>query len=112
MGYQVGLNVRVCSSVNFLTSGSVRIDDGTCIGHDFLLIGGVAAVNIGRNCDIAPQVTLATGSHEILIGQERIARPGFTTDITIGDGCWIGINSTVLGGTRLVNVALSPLVQL
>lgn len=106
MGYQVGSNVRICSSAKILTSGPVQIGAGTWIGHEFMLAGGKAPVSMGANCDIAPRVTIITGSHEILIGKNRIAGPGYSSEINIGNGCWIATGATILGGTKIGNCCI------
>lgn len=97
-GAQVGRRVRCASSARFQLNGQLRIGEGTWIGHDALIVGGDAAVHIGANCDIAPRVTLATGSHRIDPAGERVAGAGYSMPIRIGDGCWICAGATILGG--------------
>lgn len=59
-----------------------------------------APISVGSNCDIGPDVTFITGSHEI--GTEcRRAGVGLASPISIGDGCWVGARSTILGGVRI-----------
>ena len=95
-GFQVGDNVMVVSSVKIkLKHFSVR--DNTFIGHETLITGGDALVQIGQNVDIAPRCVIVSGTHEIGVSQHR-AGIGKSEDITIGDGTWIGAHSTILGG--------------
>jgi maltose O-acetyltransferase len=59
-----------------------------------------AAICIGENCDIAPQVMFVTGSHEIG-PSERRAGYGIANPISIGDGVWIGARATITGGVSI-----------
>jgi len=100
-GFHVGDEVRVFSSARFLTRGPVIVSAGTWIGHEFLVIGGQACVSIGPECDIGPRVTLATGTHEVLSGEARVAGRGRSEPIDIERGCWIGTGTVILGGSRI-----------
>jgi len=100
-GVQVGKNVRCVSSATFSLTGKLKIGDGSFIGHGVSIIGGDADVVIGRNVDIAPGVLIVTGSHEITPLADRVAGPGFSSEIIISDGCWIGAGAIILGGTVL-----------
>lgn len=59
-----------------------------------------ASIRIGERCDIGPNVEFITGSHEIGSGMRR-AGVGTAKAITVGDGCWIGAGSRLLGGIRI-----------
>jgi len=59
-----------------------------------------AAIDIGANCDIGPQVVFVTGSHEQGTAGRR-AGTGTAESIRIGHGCWIGARSTILGGVEI-----------
>jgi len=98
-GARVGDGVRCASSARFQLTGELSIGSETWIGHDVLVVGGGSPVSIGRNCDIAPRVTLATGSHQIDPLGARVAGEGYSLPIVIGDGCWICAGATILGGT-------------
>lgn len=100
-GAKVGCGVKCVSSASFFLGGSLSVGDETWIGHEVLIVGGDAEVSIGKYCDLAPRVTLATGTHEILYGGDRVAGPGYSLPITIEDGCWIGAGATILGGTTI-----------
>jgi acetyltransferase-like isoleucine patch superfamily enzyme len=100
-GVQVGNGARWASSVNFMTSGSLSIGSDTWIGHEVLVVGGDATVQIGANCDIAPRVTIATGTHQIEPVGVRVAGRGYSLPIAIGDGCWICTGATILGGSTI-----------
>lgn len=100
-GAQVGRDVRCVSSARFLLNGPLQVGAGTWIGHDVLIVGGNAPVQIGVNCDIAPRVTLVTGTHRIDPAGSRVAGDGCSLPIKIGQGSWICTGSTILGGTTI-----------
>lgn len=113
-GAEIGRNVRVVSSARFHLTGRLVIGDDTWIGHEVLVIGGGADVVIGSNVDIAPRVTLVTGTHELFTLKDRAAGRGYSLPITIEDGAWIGATSSVLGGItigRMSVVAAGALVN-
>ena len=59
-----------------------------------------AAIQIGQRCDIGPGVEFIPGGH--LVGpSDRRAGEGTARPIEIGDGCWIGARSVILGGVRI-----------
>jgi maltose O-acetyltransferase len=95
-GFQIGNNVRVVSSVK-LKLRYLSVGDNTFISHDTLIAGGDALVQIGQNVDIAPRCVIVTGAHEIGDSTHRAGKEG-SQSIIIGDGTWIGANSTILGG--------------
>jgi len=97
-GAEVGENVQIASSARFFLTGRLRIGDGTWIGHEVLIVGGEADVTIGANVDVAPRVSIVTGSHELFGVQGRAAGKGFSRPIYIMDGVWIGAATTILGG--------------
>jgi acetyltransferase-like isoleucine patch superfamily enzyme len=95
-GFQIGNNVRVVSSVKIKLK-YLSVGDNTFIGHETLITGGDALVEIGKNVDIAPRCVIVTGTHEIGDSTHR-AGEGKSQSIIIGDGTWIGAHSTMLGG--------------
>jgi len=99
-GANVGPQVSICSSARFLVSGKLTIGPRSWIGHDVLITGGDADIIIGADVDVAPRVTIVTGTHAKGCG-ERAAGAGESHPITIGDGSWIGACATVLGGVTI-----------
>ena len=59
-----------------------------------------APIQIGQRCDIGPGVEFVTGGH-IVGSHRRRAGEGTARSIEIGDGCWIGASSVILGGVRI-----------
>lgn len=58
-------------------------------------------MTIGSRIDIAPGVTILTGSHEIDPKGEHIAGKGTTASVAIGSGSWLGARSVILSGVTL-----------
>jgi acetyltransferase-like isoleucine patch superfamily enzyme len=100
-GIQIEDRVSCTSTVRFFTGGAVRIGAASWIGPETLFIGGTAPIEIGRNCDIAPQVSFVTGTHQVLRGEQKAAGAGESRSVVVGDGCWIGTRATILGGTNI-----------
>lgn len=100
-GATIGERVRFCSSSRIRVQGALRIGAETWIGHDTLIVGGDAEISIGQRCDIAPRVLIATGTHKLDLGSARVAGPGKSLPIHIGNGCWIGAGAILLGGTEI-----------
>ena len=105
----------------FLRLAQIRVEKGGCInghcwfyGRGLVMVGknswigpgcvfysnDAAPIIIGENCDIAPEVIFVTGSHKIN-GSGRRAGLGYVRPISIGDGCWIGVRATILGGVAI-----------
>ena len=98
----VKLGKKVCfNSRTSLYGNHIEISDFTWIGIGCTFISNIkGSIIIGKNVDIGPSVLFVTGSHHL--GQsERRAGNGISLPINIGDGCWIGANSTILGGASI-----------
>lgn len=97
-GTQIGNNVRVMrirvEAVNLF------IGDNTFIGDETLISGGGSKVIIGKNCDISSRVNIVTGSHK-LGNIEHAAGEGYSEDIIIEDGVWVGFGATILHGVTI-----------
>ncbi len=96
-GAKIGSNVRICSSAMIIGAGELTIDDNTWVGHR-CLISASSSIKIGKNVDIAPNVYIGNGTHEITPDKERIASIELAKDIVIKDGCWLCANVTILPG--------------
>lgn len=100
-GANVGDNVRIASSAKFLLTGKLCIGENTWIGHEVMIVGGSASVTVGRDVDIAPRVSIITGSHKPFGNEGKAAGDGYSEPIIIGNGAWVGACSTVLGGVSI-----------
>lgn len=92
-GMSIGKGTKVVGPLRIY--GDLVIGENTWVGTGFTVHGNGLVV-IGNNCDIGPDVTLLTGSHEIG-NTERRAGKGVTFRIKINDGTWIGAKSTLVG---------------
>lgn len=99
-GANIGKNVRVCSSVTVIGAGELSIGDNTWVGHRCMLVAS-SSIKIGSNVDIAPNVFIGNGTHEITPERERIADIELSKDVTVGDGCWLCANSAILPGVSV-----------
>lgn len=99
-GFKVGDNVRVVSTAKFKLK-HMEIGNNTFIGHNVFISGGLSSkVTIGSNCDLAPSVTILAGTHSIGTAEHRAGK-GISTNIHIGNGTWVGGNSTILPGVTI-----------
>lgn len=96
-GIKVGKDTKVVGPLFIGTVATLTIGEGCWIGSG-LNIYGNGNVVIGDRCDIAPDVSFVTGSHEIG-GVERRAGKGVSYEIEIENGCWIGARTTIMGNT-------------
>lgn len=90
-GWEVGEGTKVVGPV--FCTGTMKIGPGCWIGRN-LTVHGNGLVEIGANCDLAPDVTFLTGGHAIGTSARR-AGTGETYRIRVGNGCWIGARATV-----------------
>jgi len=75
----------------------VRIGNNTFINRRCIISPNLT---IGDNVSIGFGASLITNSHKIASSDQRAGEPIFPP-IVIGDGCWIGANSTVLGNVTI-----------
>ncbi len=100
-GVDISSTARLTSSVKIMAP-HLRIGDGTFIGHEVLIVsGGSAVIDIGNLVAIAPRVNIVAGSHKINMQGPSVAGQGLSLDISIDDGTWVGVASTILGGVRI-----------
>ena len=99
-GVQIGENVRICSSARIIGDGNLSICDGTWIGPG-CFISSSSEVRIGHDCNIAPQVNIITGTHEIDTTGPSIAGSGYAKPIEIGNGVWICAGCTIIAGVKI-----------
>ena len=97
MGYSIGEGTKIVGPVH--CTGNMVIGRNCWIGKN-LTVNGNGTVTIGDNCDVAPEVTFQTGTHEIGTHQRR-AGAGGNKDVCVGNGCWICVRSTILGGVHV-----------
>ena len=103
----MGKNVRVNSSAIFSGNGGLVIGDDVWVGaRDVICSTAPARIVIGSHVDLAPEVMMLTGSHEIDPEGEHIGGRGIAASVTIGNGCWLGARATILPGVTLAEKTL------
>lgn len=99
IGFEIGNEARVVGPLLIGRAAHIKVGENSWIGKD-LTIHGNGKVEIGSRCDIAPEVTFLTGSHEIGDSSRRAGR-GTSFDYSIGDGNWIGAKATFVNGASI-----------
>ena len=95
----IGENTKVVGPI-FCTA-SLTIGSNCWIGKNFT-VNGNGFVSISDNCDIAPEVVINTGGHQIGDANRR-AGVGVITHTTIGAGCWLCARSTIVNNCTIGN---------
>ena len=103
VGYKIGEGTKIVGPL--YNTGELNIGKNCWIGKN-LIVNGNGIVNIGDNCDIAPEVTFLTGGHEIGDSVRRAGK-GEKYTIVVGNGTWIGARSTI---GRNVNIGESCVI--
>lgn len=100
-GADIGANVSINGHCWFYGRGKIIIEANTWIGVGckFYSVKD-KIIEIGKNCDIAPEVIFIPGTHK-MGSFERRAGKGYGLDIKIGNGSWIGARTTILGGVTI-----------
>lgn len=106
----VGDNVSVADGIIIGFGDNIYIGNNVSINYRCIL-NDCNTIRIGNDVLIAPGVQINTASHPVRLA-ERLTpgwQPGmaeyrwrtYARPITIGDGCWIGANATILGGVTI-----------
>ncbi len=103
--HKIGENVRICSSTKIIGHGILEIGENTWIGPG-CLIACSSRISIGKNVDIAPEVYIGTGTHELRDIKDKIAGTGRNYDVIIGDGTWIGVRAIILPGAIIESMCM------
>ena len=77
---------------------NLTVGEGTWLGTDFAVYGSGTCI-IGDKCDIGPDVSVLSGSHDIG-GTDRRAGQGKHYTIVIGNGVWV-VGRRTLDGCRV-----------
>lgn len=97
IGHEIGEGTKIVGPV--FCTGKLKVGSNCWLGRNFTVHGN-GLVEIGDNCDIAPDVMFLTGGHEIG-DQTRRAGKGETYSISVGNGTWIGARATISGETKI-----------
>lgn len=99
IGIKVGKGTKIVAPIHLGRIVNLEIGENCWINKDFSVEGN-GSVCIGNNCDIAPFVTVLTGSHEIGDVTRRAGK-GITWTCCIGDGSWIGAKTTLSNNSNV-----------
>lgn len=99
IGIHVGTGTKVVGPIQMGICSDLSIGEYCWIGKNCCIFGN-ATVSIGDNCDLAPDVSFATGTHHFGT-HERRAGEGYCESIHVGNGCWIGLKSIILSGVTI-----------
>lgn len=94
--WPVGKNIIVSNSKN-LKFHSSSINIFQVPGCYYQCHNGV--ITVGKNVHIAPNCGIITTNHDVYNPEKHVEGK----DVTIGDNCWIGMNSMILPGVTLGN---------
>jgi len=100
-GVKIAKSTRIVSSVRIIGTGELNIGDDTFIGHGVSIYCSPPGIVIGSYVDIAPNVTIVNGSHQVDMVGLHTAGTGLCKQIIIEDGVWIGASSTILTGVKI-----------
>lgn len=73
------------------------------IGINCVIAAGEAKIKIGDNTLFGPNVTIVTGNHQFKPDRLIVEQAYEQLPISIGEDCWIGANSVILGGVTIGN---------
>ncbi|OWY06103.1 hypothetical protein B6V75_08435 [Thioclava sp. F1Mire-8] len=99
----LGDNVIVrIGSVLMPAGGKICIGSNTTINHYCVLHGG-NSLEVGKNCLIAPRVSLFSSNHSFQSRNIPIREQGMSSKggIKIGNDVWIGTGAVVLDGVHI-----------
>ena len=100
-GVLINDGAMICGRSWIYGRGRLYVGYGTWISPGIVVHTHTDAdIWIGDRCDIGPGVEFIPGGH--LVGpHSRRAGEGTARPIEIGDGCWVGARSIILGGVRI-----------
>ena len=100
-GIDMAPTARMCGGGWIYGNGSVSIGAGSWLSPGCTIYSHrLVAIEIGQNCDLGHEVSIVTGSHRIG-SSDRRAGEGIASPVRIGDGCWIGARTLILGGSTI-----------
>ncbi|MFJ7847258.1 acyltransferase [Peribacillus sp. NPDC097206] len=111
IGLNIGSGTKIVGPIKVGYINKVKIGNDCWIGKNFS-IDGNGSVTIGDRCDIAPNVLISTGGHQIGDIYRRAGK-GLKFKTVIKNGTWIGTNVIIINGANIddsVVVAAGSLV--
>lgn len=104
---EVGSKSIIQYGVVINTYGGVFKIGSNCSFKEYVILVGPGDVTIGNDVRIGPKATIVAGNHkfdsiELPIRKQRVEGKG----IIIENDCWIGSNTVILDGIRIVSGAV------
>lgn len=97
---EIAAHCRIDNCEIVSVDGNVKIGQYTCLGlNDSIISRG--SISIGRNCYIAPNVTIYDHNHNF--GPNGIEAGYSIKDVKVGDHVWLGVGVIILAGTEIGN---------
>ena len=107
----IGQNVQINSDCSFSTKGVLIIGNGTTFSKGCNINGNIL---IGENTLFGPNVFISSGKHHYKLRSKTIReqdadalafypKEDVYSKISIGNDCWIGVNSVIMSGVVLGN---------
>lgn len=104
-------NNYIGRNVELGTTGKIEIGTNTSIQDRCIILGDV---EIGKFCTFAPNVYISSGKHyydhkphlyikdqDELVANDKTLAQAHSRKVTIGDDCWLGINSVIVAGLTI-----------
>ncbi|MDP1801964.1 MAG: DapH/DapD/GlmU-related protein [Bacteroidota bacterium] len=104
-------NNYIGRNVELGTTGKIEIGTNTSIQDRCIILGDV---EIGKFCTFAPNVYISSGKHyydhkphlyikdqDELVANDKTLAQAHSKKVTIGDDCWLGINSVIVAGLTI-----------
>ncbi|MDO9001532.1 MAG: DapH/DapD/GlmU-related protein [Bacteroidota bacterium] len=101
----IGKNVEIG------TTGIIEIGSHTSLQDRCIILGDV---EIGNYCTFAPNIYISSGRHyynfkpniyikdqDEMVAADKILSKEHSKKVTIGDDCWLGINSVIMSGITI-----------
>ena len=84
----------------YISGKNIEIKEGSYINKECLLDAKGGNITIGKNVGIEYRCQLLTTNHSYTDKKKRTGKV-IASDITIGDGCWIGAGSIINPGVTI-----------
>jgi len=105
-GIEMHRSVKFCGRGWIYGQGRLIIGEGTWLSPGVVFYTHLEAeIQIGEQCDLGPGIEFIVGSHEVGTGERR-AGNGTARAIVVGNGCWVGAKTVILGGVTIGDGAI------
>jgi maltose O-acetyltransferase len=100
-GIAIGDGTIVKFGSTFIGAPNITIGADCFIGAQSFIEAGFESIRIGDRVYIAHRANLLTATHEIGGPEQRATVPQIRRPVSIGAGCWLGTDVTVLPGVTI-----------